>query len=114
MVLASGMTLDKSVHVKGDCFTKALFQSALKVARLDPGIKSEKDLRVGCAIGDVIGLILCKALAEVAPRILGPRMALEREVPAIERVEVVEADGEFGAEPFSEGTKHRQPLLKHE
>src|SRR5262249_37147412 len=104
----------KSSHVKGRSLALARLQSALKFVTLDASVEAEENLRVRRAIGDIIGLVLGETLAEVAPGIVGPRMALKGKVPTVEWIEVVEADRKFDTEPFSEPAEHRSMLLGHE
>ena len=60
--------------------------------------KTEEHLRPRCRVHDVVGLVLRVRDTEDHTRVLLRRMALDREVTALERVQVVEADRKGGAE----------------
>src|SRR5580765_2446455 len=101
-MLARGVPLNKTVHLKWRGLTGTSLQGALKFPRFDTRVKSEIDLRAWGTVSDVISLILGIALTEVPPGILRMWMALNREVPAVKSIEIIEADRKFEAEPLSE------------
>src|SRR5262245_44475264 len=93
---------------------ETFFQSVVKLARLDTILEAKKDSRIRRAVGDVIGLVLRKPLAEMTPGILGSRMALKGKIPAIESIQVIETDRKLGTESFSKSPEDRLLLLEHQ
>lgn len=92
----------------------ALFEGGGEGGLLHALLESEVDVRLGRRTQDVIGLVLRIGLAEARTDVLRTRMALDREVAALDRIEEVEADREVLLEVLGAVAEHVAVGVGHE
>ena len=99
-MLLGGVRLQVPRGVEGR--RRATARSASLLERADVGVvaQAEKDARARARDHDVVGLVLRVGPAEGLAHVALRGMALDRQVAAFERVEVVEADREREPEPL--------------
>ena len=88
------MRLEESLRVERDRPSLRLLGRRPEGFEVGVLAKSEEHLRPRRRVHDVVGLVLRVRETEDVSRVLLRRMALDREVAALERVQVVEADRE--------------------
>ena len=119
-MLLGRMRLEESLRVERDRPSLRLLGRRPEGFEVGVLAKSEEHLRPRRRVHDVVGLVLRVRETEDVTRVLLGRMALDREVTALERVQVVEADRERRAEPRGElraqdplGLRRHQQLEAH-
>ena len=114
-VLLGRLRLEESLRVEGDRPSLCLVGGRPEGFEVGVLPKSEEHLRPRRRVHDVVGLVLRVRETEDVACVLLRGVALDREVPALERVEVVEADREGRAEPREElGPEDSLGLCRHQ
>ena len=97
IVFGRRFRIDVLVHVKLRPLLETFGQGLFELLRYDILLETEVHDRIRRRVEDVIGLLLRQHLAEILADILALRMTLDREVAAVEVVEVVHTDRKFVA-----------------
>src|SRR5262245_45777273 len=106
--------VDKALNVDLNTLTQRALDLISEGSRIGSGTVPHVDLRAGFTRGDVIRFVLCKRLAKLFADKVRARVALHRQVPAVEGIQVVKADREVVTERIGGPAQHFAVVLEHE